>query len=168
MDENKTKTSEQRKVPYYRKPEDLTVDEWQAALRKQFAAEQDFEIKNIGDHPVFSDFEVYNPKSGKTYKVSIRDNENSYNFCSCPDFKVNGLGTCKHIENVLLTLKKKKSNWKYFNQTQPHAYASLSIYYGKERSLRLKPGVRTARKLNNSLIPLLTMKDIFNPAISWS
>ena len=163
MADKETTSQKQKKVPYYRKPEDLTVDEWQAALRKQFAAEQDFEIENIGEHPVFSDFEVYNPQSGKTYKVSIRDNQHSHNFCSCPDFKVNGLGTCKHIENVLLTLKNKKSNWKYFNQTQPQSYSSLSIYYGKERKLRLKPGSTNGQKIKQLFHPIMDRNGFIQP-----
>ena len=163
MADKETTPQKQKKIPYYRKPEDLTVDEWQAALRKQFAAEQDFEIKNTGEHPVFSDFEVYNPKSGKTYKVSIRDNQHSHNFCSCPDFKVNGLGTCKHIENVLLILKNKKSNWKYFNQTQPQSYSSLSIYYGKERKLRLKPGGTNGQKIKQLFHPIMDRNGFIQP-----
>ncbi len=163
MENNKNTTQKQKKVPYYRKPEELTVDEWQATLRKQFAAEQDFEIKNTGEHPVFSDFEVYNPQSDKTYKVSIRDNENSYNFCSCPDFRVNGLGTCKHIENVLLNLKKKKTNWKYFNHSQPQTYSSLSLYYGKERKLRLKTGGENGEKIKGLFKPLTDEDGFINP-----
>lgn len=155
MADKETTSRKQKKVPYYRKPEDLTVDEWQAALRKQFAADQEFDIKNIGDHSVFSDFNVFNPISGKTYKVSIRDNEHSHNFCSCPDFRVNGLGTCKHIENVLLHLKNKKSNWKYFNQTQPQSYSSLSIFYGKERNLRLKPAGKDEEKIKQIFSPII-------------
>ena len=160
---NKTTSQKQEKVPYYRKPENLTVDEWQAALRKQFAAEQDFEIKNIGDHPVFSDFEVFNPASEKIYKVSIRDNKQSHNFCSCPDFKVNGLGTCKHIENVLLSLKNKKSNWKYFNYNQPESYSSLSISYGKERRLRLKTGGPNKEKIKQLFFPIIDRAGFIQP-----
>ncbi|MBN1560791.1 hypothetical protein JW998_11110 [candidate division KSB1 bacterium] len=48
-------------VPYYRKPDDMSVEEWQIALRRQFAEKQNFAVQNIGDHPVFSDFLVYNP-----------------------------------------------------------------------------------------------------------
>jgi len=104
----KTKTKEEKitkRIPYYRKPDDMTVEEWQVALRKQFAEKQNFTFKNIGDHPVFSDFNVFNPVSGNTYKVAIRSYEFGANFCSCPDFKINDLGTCKHIEYVLLKLK---------------------------------------------------------------
>ncbi len=89
------------KIPYHNKPDELSVDEWQAGLRKQYAKEQNFKFTNIGDHPVYSDFSVYNPKTDKTYKVSLRDGKESYNFCSCPDFKTNSLGTCKHIEYML-------------------------------------------------------------------
>jgi len=158
-----TTSQKQKKVPYYRKPEDLTIDEWQAALRKQFAAEQEFDIENIGDHPVFSDFNVFNPKSEKTYKVSIRDNENSHNFCSCPDFRVNGLGTCKHIENVLLHLKNKKSNWKYFNQNQPQSYSSLSIFYGKERNLRLKSAGKNKEQIKQLFKPITDKEGLIQP-----
>lgn len=47
-----------KKVPCYKKPEGMPLEEWQAQLRKQFAADLKFEVSNIGDHPVFSDFEV--------------------------------------------------------------------------------------------------------------
>ncbi len=92
-----------KRVPYYRKPGDLTVEEWQSALRKQYALEQKFKITNIGSEPLFSDYKVNNPETNKTYKVSIRDNISSFNYCSCPDFRVNTLGTCKHVEFVLLS-----------------------------------------------------------------
>ena len=116
----------------------MPVEEWQAALRMQFAADKYFEVTNTGDHPVFSDFTVFNPESEKSYKVSVRDNQSSFNFCSCPDFRINGLGTCKHIEYVLNDLRRLKRNQKYFSQVQNQKYSSLSIHYGKERRIRLK------------------------------
>ena len=123
--------SESRKrVPYARKPRDMSLDQWQAGLRKQFASEQNFKITNLGNHPVYSDFEVYNPETDKTYKVSIRDNISSFNYCSCPDFKINTLGTCKHVEYVLLKLLRYKKNQKFFTRLQKNEYSSLSILYG--------------------------------------
>ena len=61
-----------RRVPYSRKPRDMSLDQWQAVLRKQFASDQNFRITNLGNHPVYSDFEVFNPVTDKTYKVSIK------------------------------------------------------------------------------------------------
>lgn len=126
------------KVPYSRKPSDLSLEEWQIQLRKQFAEDQHFKIKNIGDHPFFSDFEVFNPESQRTYKVSIRDNKKSFHFCSCPDFTINNLGTCKHIEFTLLHFEKYKKYNRYFNEIQKNGYSSLSVYYGEKRKIRLK------------------------------
>lgn len=126
------------KVPYHRRPEDMPLDIWQSALRRQFAADRKFKIKNMGTHPVYSDFEVFNSESGNTYKVSIRDNVSSYNFCSCPDFTITALGTCKHIEYMLQYFSKYKKYGRYLQKPYVPAYASLSIFYGKERKVRLK------------------------------
>jgi len=128
----------QQHVPYHRKPENLRLEEWQATLRKQFAAAQKFRITNIGDQPLYSDYEVYNPESKKTYKVSIRDNISSFNYCSCPDFRINTLGTCKHVEYVLLSKLRFKKYQKLITKAQRNDYSSLSIYYGTDRIVRLK------------------------------
>lgn len=52
-------------------------------------------------HAVFSDFEVHS-RSGLTYRVEIRDVAGRQFACTCTDFRINGLGTCKHTEAVLL------------------------------------------------------------------
>jgi len=127
-----------KRVPYSRKPRDMSLDQWQAGLRKQFASDQNFRITNLGEHPVYSDFEVFNPETDKTYKVSIRDNISSFNYCSCPDFKINTLGTCKHIEYVLLKLLRYKKYQKFFTRLQKNEYSSLSILYGHQRLIRMK------------------------------
>ncbi len=120
----------------------MTVDEWQSGLRRQFAVEQKFRIKNTGGHPVFSDFEVYNPGSGNTYKVSVRDNVKSFNFCSCPDFTISALGTCKHIEYVLHYFSKYKKYSRYLEKPYNPPWSSLSVYYGRKREIRLKKAVK--------------------------
>ncbi|MDA8241704.1 MAG: hypothetical protein M0Z67_15225, partial [Nitrospiraceae bacterium] len=86
------------KVSRLHKPEELELEEWQRLLRRQFAEQQSFRLKNTGDHPVFSEFSLANPVSGKTYKLAIRGDKPGDNYCSCPDYAINNLGTCKHIE----------------------------------------------------------------------
>jgi len=44
---------------------------------------------------------------GGLYEVEIRDLAGRTNSCGCVDHRVNGLGTCKHIEGVLFALRKK-------------------------------------------------------------
>jgi SNF2 family DNA or RNA helicase len=44
--------------------------------------------------------------SGYTYDVEVRNPFELENRCSCPDYESNGLGTCKHIEAVLIHLER--------------------------------------------------------------
>ena len=71
----KRKTPRERKIKKIsrlRKPEDMPLEQWQIALRKQFAQKQNFRLKNIGDEPIFSEFIVTNPQNGGEYRVAIR------------------------------------------------------------------------------------------------
>lgn len=137
------------KVSYYRKPEDMTIEDWQIALRRQFAEKQDFRVNNIGNKSVFSDFLVHNPKSNKEYKVAIRSYEFGENYCSCPDFRRNELGTCKHIEYVLLKLKNNPKNDKYWKKAYIRPYSSISLKYGKYRNVLLRVGSTKSNEIQS-------------------
>jgi hypothetical protein len=50
----------------------MSLEAWQIELRRQFGREQAFKLKNLGDQPVFSDFQVTNPQSKSTYRVATR------------------------------------------------------------------------------------------------
>jgi SNF2 family DNA or RNA helicase len=142
-----TPLPKEKVIPYHHKPYDMSLDEWQAGLRKQFAVNQNFIIENLGDHPVFSDFSVFNPISNKKYKVAIRSEKPGLNFCSCPDFKVNLLGTCKHVEHILYKIN---SNEKYDNLLKKgniQFYSSISLKYGAERKVYLRIGEDNHEKI---------------------
>jgi hypothetical protein len=81
-----------------------TTDQDEINRRILRAREEKFGIRNLAPrHPVFSDFEVQS-QSGMTYTVEIRSIARRKFDCTCVDFQVNGLGTCKHCEAVLLHL----------------------------------------------------------------
>ena len=81
-----------------------TTDEDELLKRRIRAAEETFRISNLDPaHPVFSNFEVCS-SSGMTYHAEIRDIATRQFSCTCTDFRINGLGTCKHIEAVLLRI----------------------------------------------------------------
>jgi hypothetical protein len=98
----------QRKVSRLRKPESMSLEAWQTELRRQFGREQDFRLENIGDQKFFSEFHVTNRTNGNTYRVAIRGVEPGNNYCSCPDFATNALGTCKHIDFTLAKLASRR------------------------------------------------------------
>jgi hypothetical protein len=93
------------KLSRQHKPEHMSLEEWQTALRRQFGREQPFTLENIGNEPVFSEFIVRNPERGSAYRVAIRGVMPGDNFCACPDFATNTLGPCKHIEFTLTKLE---------------------------------------------------------------
>jgi hypothetical protein len=82
-----------------------TTDEDETRLRQQRAREEQPRIRNLEPaYKIFSQFEVVS-KSGMTYVVELRSLADRIFSCTCTDFRVNGLGTCKHVEAVLLNLE---------------------------------------------------------------
>ncbi|HEY7312699.1 MAG TPA: DEAD/DEAH box helicase [Gemmataceae bacterium] len=79
--------------------------EEQIDIRRRRAAAEQFRIQNLGRNRVFSDYQISNPTTGGQYRVSIRGFDVGDNTCECPDFRTNTLGTCKHIEAVLASLR---------------------------------------------------------------
>jgi SNF2 family DNA or RNA helicase len=140
------KPSPSPRVPHTRRPDDMTDAAWQTALRRQMAEKESFTIKNLGDQPVYSDYSVYSATSKNTYKVALRSRDNSLNFCSCPDFKTNQLGTCKHIESVRIHLGRRRGIKQLLDIVPELPYSSLYLSYLGERKLKLRIGADNKKK----------------------
>lgn len=128
------------KTPRTRKPADMSVEEWQIALRREFGREQDFKIKNLGPEPFFSEYALTNPKTERTYRLAIRGTAPGTNYCSCPDFAVNTLGTCKHIEWLLSKLLRKRGAKQAFKAGFHPAYSEVYLRYGAQRQVCWRAG----------------------------
>jgi superfamily II DNA or RNA helicase len=122
------------------RPEGMSLEQWQVALRRQFGREQKFRIVNRGSHPVFSDFDVTNPDSGNTYRVRVRGGRPGDNACTCPDFATNTLGTCKHIEFTLARLERKRDFRRQLKEGHLPASSEVYLQYGGQREARFRPG----------------------------
>ncbi len=123
-----------------RKPEDLSLEEWQIGLRRQIATEQKFKIRNIGHEPIFSEFEVTNPQTRRAYRVAIRGDGLGVNYCSCPDFAVNTLGTCKHVEYTLGRLRRQRGGKRALAEGFQPAYSEVYLRYGSRRDVIFRAG----------------------------
>jgi superfamily II DNA or RNA helicase len=128
------------KVSRTRKPDDMVLEDWQIALRRQFAQTQRFGVRNIGAEPVFSEFTVTNPQTKGEYRVAIRGERLGDNFCSCPDFAVNTLGTCKHIEFALAKLRRRRGGVKTLARGFHPAYSEIYLRYGAKREVVFRAG----------------------------
>ena len=128
------------RVSHTHKPADMSDMQWQIILRQQIAADENFGIQKTSDGVVFGDYKVYSSKTSNTYKVALRSADNSLNFCSCPDFKTNQLGTCKHIEAVLLQIKSKAALKRKLAIPYIPPYTSVYLDYGGQRKVKLRIG----------------------------
>src|SRR4051794_10121464 len=82
-----------------------TTDEDEIQRRQQRAASEPLAVEALEpDHPVFGTFRV-SSETGSAYEVEIRSLYEHNNSCGCPDYEVNGLGTCKHVEAVLARVR---------------------------------------------------------------
>lgn len=84
----------------------------------------------------YGDYRVQSA-SGKAYRVAMRGPGLFENYCSCPDFAVNTLGTCKHIEALLLRLGKRYGK-SLEGRKFARARASISLQYGDTIEVRLR------------------------------
>jgi superfamily II DNA or RNA helicase len=134
------KPKHRRELSRLRKPEDMSLEQWQIELRRNFAQVQKFRLKNLGDEPLFSEFEVANPETRRTYRVAIRGQAVGENFCSCPDFAVNTLGTCKHIEYVLAKLARRPGVKAALALGHHPPFSEIHLQYGAQREVLFRPG----------------------------
>ena len=99
------------------------------------AREERMRVRSVDPRRPWTDYTVTSTQSGKTYRVALRGEERGGSYCSCPDFRTNTLGTCKHILHVLDKVKRR------FPAAERRPYrrrtASLHLHYGREQTLRL-------------------------------
>ena len=166
MMNNKTKTGgkaktdkQTQKVSYYYKPDNMTLEQWQIALRRQVAAKETFTITEQGmkDYPGY--YTVKNYVSRNEYTVVYRGEGSEWNYCSCMDFKTSQLGTCKHIEAVKLWIE---AHHKRVCREIP-SYTSMYLSYKGERQVRLRIGTDHAEEFRQLAAPYFTPAGVLRP-----
>ena len=133
----KTRKKTVRKLSDIVKPEHMTVEEWQVALRQQSARDESFVIHAVDERVAPGEYSVKNPATRQTYKVVYRGEKSPWNYCSCLDFKTSQLGTCKHIEATKMWLA--GSTRHHVHRSVP-AYTSVYLSYKEGRAVRIRIG----------------------------
>ncbi|OYV88468.1 MAG: helicase, partial [Planctomycetia bacterium 21-64-5] len=83
----------------------------------------------------WTDYTVTNRLTGKSYRVALRGLEPGDSYCSCPDFRTNTLGTCKHVLHVIHKIKRK------FNAAElrrPYRRKHIGLHLRYERDVTLR------------------------------
>ena len=146
-----------------RKPDSLSLEEWQISLRREFGRQQKFRLKNIGGEPIFSEFEVTNPETGGVYRVAIRGRMPGDNYCSCADFAVNTLGTCKHIECALAKLERLKGGKAELKKGIHPPYSEIYLRYGARREVAFRAGTEAPEPLREAASRYFDENGILKP-----
>jgi superfamily II DNA or RNA helicase/predicted nucleic acid-binding Zn finger protein len=110
--------------------------EQQIMERRERAQSAIARILKRPDGQSFGDYEIKSA-SGKTYRVALRGSGLFESFCSCPDFAINTLGTCKHIEALLIKLRRRRGK-ALERDAFKRSRASLSLQYGERVEVRLR------------------------------
>jgi superfamily II DNA or RNA helicase len=145
-----------------RRPTDLPVHDWQAALRRQFGRDQAFGLRNLGSEPVFSDFLVDNPASRSSYRVTLRGSKPGDNSCTCPDYATNHLGTCKHIEFTLAKLARKRGGKAALARGYTPAFSEIRLDHQGPRQVRFHAGSACPPAL------LARARQVFDASKGWA
>jgi superfamily II DNA or RNA helicase len=124
------------------------------AERAARAATEKMIVKPDQDDQPWTDYSVTNRLSGKSYRVALRGLGAGDSFCTCPDFRTNTLGTCKHILKVIASAKRRFPAARLKRKFVPK---QLSVYleYGKELSLRLLVPPKLNKLVHEIVAPLL-------------
>ncbi|MEK7232917.1 MAG: SNF2-related protein [Elusimicrobiota bacterium] len=76
-------------------------------------------------------------RKDEVYQVTVRDAQWEHASCTCIDYKINELGTCKHIERVRLSLGKTAGASRL--QSEEERSRQLSVYLGSRPSHKKLP-----------------------------
>lgn len=109
--------------------------EQQISERRERAKTAIVRILARPDGQPYGDYQIKS-SSGKTYRVALRGAGLFESFCSCPDFAVNTLGTCKHIEALLIKVRRRVPALE--RRAFKRSRASLSLQYGERLDVRLR------------------------------
>jgi uncharacterized Zn finger protein len=119
--------------------ESLDEDELVArALRERLerAKSERMRLRSSAPHEPWTDYTVTSAGSGKTYRVALRGVERGVSFCSCPDYRKNTLGTCKHVLYLLERVRRRFSPTE-LRRIPRRTELSLHLRYGDAVELRL-------------------------------
>lgn len=103
--------------------------------RRDRARSERMQLKASDKDDPWCDYLVTSTLSGKTYRVALRGLEVGQAFCTCPDFRTNTLGTCKHVMKVQQAVRRR------FDPPQlkrPFRSKGIAVFvkYGEELSLQ--------------------------------
>lgn len=123
------------------------------AERAGRAQQEKFRLKSADATKAWTDYVVTSAASGKSYRLALRGEERGESYCSCPDFRTNTLGTCKHILYAMERVQAKFPANKRRAAVRRHF--AVHVHYGEVMTLRLAPPSKLDPEAERIAKPLL-------------
>jgi ERCC4-related helicase len=108
------------------------------AEREERSRKEKFRLKSSDPRRPWTDYAITSAASGKTYRVALRGRERGISYCSCPDFRTNTLGTCKHI---MVALRRVRGRFSESALRRSYRRKHLSVHLTSGPKLALRFGV---------------------------
>ncbi len=124
------------------------------ADREERAGSEKMTLRAVDPTTPWTEYTVTSHVSGKTYRVSLRGFAAGQSYCTCPDFRTNHLGTCKHVLHAQAKVRKRfpKST---LEKPYRRRNLSLRVDYGTQVGLRFNVPHRLDEKASRLLGPYL-------------
>jgi hypothetical protein len=123
------------------------------AERKERARTERMKVRSSDQSRPWADYVVASALSGKTYRVALRGLAAGESYCSCPDFRTNTLGTCKHLIKVISVVKKRFSASRLRRPYRPTRLA-IHLRYAGEIALRMEAPSELPSEVAQLIAPL--------------
>lgn len=133
--------------------DDDALIEQAIADRAERARTEKMRVAALDEKRPWSDYLVTNRVSGKTYRVALRGLASGDSYCSCPDFRTNTLGTCKHILKVLRRVRRQFTPAVLSRPWKPDRLA-LHLQYDRDVTLRLILPEKLPDAVRDEIAPL--------------
>src|SRR5262245_15341849 len=105
--------------------------------RDQRSRDERMHVSSSDPKQPWTTYQVTSRESGRSYRVALRGFERGDSYCSCPDFRKNTLGTCKHILQVLAKVQRRFGSAE-LGRAYQRKRVSLSIDYAANMTFRLR------------------------------
>ena len=136
------------------------------AERQERARTERMRVISLDPQQIWTDYTLTNAASGKSYRVALRGGRPGESYCSCPDFRKNTLGTCKHI---LHALEKVRRRFPESVRNRPYRQREICVHLSYSKNLELR--ILLPPRLDNAASaivrpirdrPITDMSDLLN------
>jgi superfamily II DNA or RNA helicase len=141
------------RTPIESLPEDHLVAR-ALAERAERAKIEKMTVRSADEAGPWTDYTVTNRASGKTYRVALRGTAPGESYCSCPDFRTNTLGTCKHVMRVL-TVVRRRFDARALRKPYVPRQIAVFLQYSGEVTLRVQAPDQLPDQVQEVIKPVL-------------